>query len=87
MKDDAALIRKLVQLERRMDNLAQPEVGVPIAVTNVANPPTDANLDTAFPNAYHGFVGLVDDNNAGTTVWLCAYVNSKWWYELLTEAL
>lgn len=83
------ITRKLLKLERRLDNLVQPEVGHKISEDNVSSPPTDAELDAAFPNAYNGFVGLVDDNGTGSggTVWLVAMVNSVWWYEQLTEAV
>ena len=64
-------------------------VYVPTATDNVSSPPTDAELDTAFgqPSALgDGFIGLLDDNGAGTTVWLCQVINSAWWYEGLTKA-
>lgn len=59
------------------------------ATDNVASPPTDAELDTAFgqPSGLgDGFTGLLDDNGAGTTVWLCYVINNAWWYEQLTKA-
>ena len=81
------IVRNLTRLEKRLDNLPRPEVGHKISEDNVATPPTDAQLDTAFPNAYNGFVGLVDDNGAGTVVWLVAMVNDSWFYEGLTLAV
>ena len=81
------IVRNLTRLEKRVDNLPRPEVGHKISEDNVAVPPTDAQLDTAFPNAYNGFVGLVDDNGAGTVVWLVAMVNDSWFYEGLTLAV
>lgn len=86
MREDV-LAREMWMLRKRLDDLARPEIGHLIATDNVSAPPTDAELDTAFPNAYEGFIGLVDDNGAGTTVWLVAYVNSGWWYEGLTAAV
>ena len=62
---------------------------LPTAVDDVASPPTDAELDTAFgqPGTLgDGFVGVLDDAGAGTTVWLCVAMNSAWWYEELTKA-
>ena len=84
---DLELVRKIQELERRLDNLQLPEVGIKVVGDNVSSPPTDGELDTAFGTVYDGFVGLVDDNAGGTTVWLCAFVNSKWWYEQLTAAV
>lgn len=58
--------------------------------SNVGNPPTDAQLDAAFgaPGVVgEGFVALVDDNDAATTVWLVASVGGAWWYEQLTKAV
>jgi len=60
-----------------------------VATTNVTDPPTDAELDTAFgapATVGEGFVGIVDDNNAETTMWLVAAVGSTWWYVELTKA-
>lgn len=57
---------------------------------NVSSPPTDAEIDAAFgtPAAVgDGFIGLIDDNGAGTTIWLCVALNSQWWYEQLTAAV
>ena len=34
-----------------------------------------------------GLLCIVDDSGAGTAVWLCTPVNSKWWYVGLKEAL
>lgn len=84
---DLELVRKIQELEQRLDALAFPEIGVKVVGDNVSNPPTDGELDTAFGTVYDGFIGLVDDNAGGTAVWFCAYVNSKWWYELLTAAV
>ncbi len=61
----------------------------PTSTDNVASPPTDAELDTAFGEPAllgDGFFGLLDDNGAGTTVWLCYVINLAWWYEQLTKA-
>jgi hypothetical protein len=60
-----------------------------ISNANVSNPPTDSELDVAFGNAAglgDGFMGLVNDGGAGSTVWLCFVVDGSWWYEALTEA-
>jgi hypothetical protein len=60
------------------------------AVTNVASPPTDANLDTAFgtPAAVgSGFVATLDDNAAGTAMYLVASDGTNWWHSLMTKAV
>ena len=57
---------------------------------NTANPPTDAQLDTAFGTPAQvgdGFMGLLDDNGAGTAVYLCVARNSAWWYAAMTKAV
>ena len=82
--------RAIKRLERRLDDLTLPEVGIQVSVNNVANPPTDAELDTAFgapANLYPGFMGLVDDADADTTVWLVVTNGTSWWYEGLTKAV
>lgn len=56
---------------------------------DVTDPPTDAELDTAFgtPAAVGaGFVGVVDDDGAGADVWLVASDGTNWWYTALTKA-
>lgn len=61
-----------------------------VSTANVSNPPTDAELDAAFDvpaNLPNGWMGLVNDNNAGTAVWLVTAVGGAWWYELLTKAV
>jgi len=61
-----------------------------ISTANVSNPPTDAELDSAFDtpaNLPTGFIGLVDDNGAGTTLWVVVADGSNWWYVGLTVAV
>jgi hypothetical protein len=60
-----------------------------VSTADVASPPTDLQLDTAFglpATVGDGFIGLVDDAGAGNAVWLIVALNSKWWYASLTEA-
>lgn len=57
---------------------------------DVSDPPTDAELDTAFGQPAtlgEGFMGIVDDNNAQTKMWLAVTGGSTWWYEELTKAV
>ena len=81
------LIRRLVALEKRLDNLVMPEVGLRCSDANVSNPPTDAELDAAFPNRYNGFSAVVDDNGDGLLTWFVVYTSVGWWYEGLSLAL
>jgi hypothetical protein len=56
---------------------------------DVTDPPTDAELDTAFgtPAAVGaGFTGVLDDAGAGADVWLCASDGTNWWYVAMTKA-
>ena len=87
MSLDNEMVRRLVLLERQLDNLPRPEVGLKRSVANVSNPPTDAELDAAFPNAYGGFAAIVDDQGAGLIVWFVVYSGTSWWYEGLTKAV
>jgi len=61
------------------------------AVTNTANPPTDAELDTAFGDPTvvgSGYVGILDDNDGGTAVYLCFTTGTagEWFYIAGTKA-
>ncbi len=84
------IIQQIRELTQQLIQLETAEFDFVCVNDNVSNPPTDAQLDTAFgiaANLYDGFTGLVDDAGAGTTVWLCIVKNSKWWYEQLTAAV
>lgn len=50
---------------------------------DIADPPTDANLDAAFgtPAALGpGFIGIIDDNSGDTDVWICFTNDVSWFY-------
>lgn len=86
------LLREIDALKRRVERLEAVEVEAYARPSgnNVSNPPTDAQLDTAFgqpADLRWGFMGLVDDNDADATVWLVATNGTSWWYEQLTKAL
>lgn len=85
------LVEELAALRARVGELEAREAPVaPVATDNVSSPPADAELDAAFgtpAGVGAGFVGLVDDNGAGTAVWLVASDGSNWWYEGLTKAV
>lgn len=63
--------------------------GQPYSAANVTNPPTDAELDTAFgtpATVGAGFTGVLNDAGAGANVWLVASDGTNWWYVALTQA-
>lgn len=62
---------------------------VAVATDDVTNPPTDAELDTAFgtPAAVGaGMIGVLDDNGAGTNCYLVWSDGTNWWYAAGTKA-
>jgi len=66
------------------DNLLEQDV------SNVGNPPTDAELDAAFgtPAALgRGFVATVDDADGDTDVWLVWTTDTSWFYVKGTKAV
>lgn len=85
---DIELAQKLNDIERRLDRMAQPEVGVTRLTTNVSNPPTDAELDGALgsPANFYG-VAVIDDAGGGTTWWLIVSDGTVWLYEQLSKAV
>lgn len=67
-------------------------VSTKVSNANVTNPPTDAELDSAFgdPSTLPtGFVGVLDDNGAGTNVWwvYTTGVAGEWFYVAGTKAV
>jgi hypothetical protein len=60
------------------------------ASDDVSNPPTASELATAFGAASAvgaGYLGLLNDNGAGSNVYLCASDGSDWYYQALTKAV
>ena len=50
---------------------------------DVADPPTQANMDNAFgegASANDGMIGIINDAGAGTNTWLCVNTNGAWYY-------
>jgi len=61
-----------------------------VDTSNVSNPPTDAQLDTAFgtpATVGTGFTALLDDNGDGNNVYLVASDGTNWWHVALTKAV
>lgn len=56
---------------------------------NTSNPPTDAELDSAFgtpASVGKGFFGVVNDNGAGTAEYWCWSDGTNWWFISGTKA-
>lgn len=56
---------------------------------NVSDPPTTAELNSALGSASTvgaGYMALLDDNNAGSDVYLCVSTGSNWGYVKMTLA-
>lgn len=73
--DDAGVIRR---------------IGHQYDETDVADPPTDANLDGIFgapADLEGGFIGIVNDNAGDTDVWLVFTTDSNWYYLQFTQAV
>ena len=85
------LYRRIADLEKRLTRLEA--AGWPrtqYSIANVLDPPLDGNLDADFGTPATlgpGFIGVVNDNNADTDIWLCVTTATKWYYIQLTEAL
>lgn len=61
-----------------------------LATDNTANPPTDAELDTAFGTPATvgiGFLAILDDAGAHANVYLVASDGTAWWHVALTKAV
>ena len=84
-KRNAELVRNLTP-----DFIRRGDPVIPsLSTNNVNNPPSDANLDSAFgtpANLPDPFFGIVDDNGLGTTVWLVVATNGSWFYTAMTLA-
>lgn len=93
MSETEQLHRQIFALERRiaaLERLSTSSSSLTVSTDNVSNPPTYAELVTAFGTPAvvgEGYTALVDDNNAETTVWLCVAIGTTWWYVGLTNAL
>ena len=79
------LVRELESLRRRVDYLeaANNRPNVPTGAAALANPPTDAELDSLFGTAstlYDGFIALAFDSGVGGEQWFVAIDNAGSWY-------
>ncbi len=86
------LQRQITFLTRRIASLEAVEQSTHQGVftDNVSNPPTDAELDSAIgtPSTVGaGYLALLDDNGAGTNVYLVASDGTNWWHVAMTKAV
>jgi hypothetical protein len=71
-------------------NVAVGGGALPVSTANVSNPPTDAELDTEFgtpATVGAGYQAIVNDNNAGTNVYIITSDGANWWYAAMTKAV
>jgi len=77
------------QIEALQDMIAYGDY-LRVSAANVSNPPTDAELDSAFgtPAAVgEGFTALVNDGGGDTNIYLVASTGTAWAYVSLTVAV
>lgn len=63
--------------------------GIAYSTADVSNPPTDAELDSAFGTPASlpvPFAAVVNDNDADTAMYLVVSNGTSWWYGALTKA-
>lgn len=63
--------------------------GLNVSVANITNPPTDAELDSAFgtpATVGAGYAAIVNDNNGDANNYLVVSNGTSWWYAALTKA-
>ena len=80
----------LRQLAPAIPNFTDNSLRVQLSTANVSSPPTDAQLDTAFDTPATvgaGFLALLDDNGAGSAVYLIASDGTNWWHCAMTKAV
>lgn len=66
------------------------KVTATLATTNVSNPPTETQIISAFGTAQSvgkGFIGIIDDANFHTALFLCVSDGTNWHFEALSRAL
>jgi hypothetical protein len=61
-----------------------------LATPDVSSPPTDAELDAVFGTPAEvgpGFLRLIDDNAAGSALYIIASDGANWWHFTATKAV
>jgi len=59
------------------------------STADVGDPPSASDIGTALgapATVGSGAIGVIDDNNAHTDVWLCVSDGTNWWYAAMTKA-
>lgn len=90
----APLAADLVAIESSGDSYAKRKAQLgnltrKVSTANISNPPTDAELDSAFgtpANVGAGFFALVNDNGDGNNFYLVASDGTNWWHAAMTKA-
>ena len=82
---------QMERLNRRLDNLEHMEPGTVVyKESTFSNPPTDAQLDSAFgtpANLHNGFVGIGRSTTIENHSFICWVANdNQWYYEVGTLA-
>lgn len=74
-------------LESQVVDISSTPIVLGFSTDNVAIPPTDAQITTAFGSQSVGFVGILIDNGGIGTVFLVVKSElDSWWYEQFTKA-
>jgi len=63
---------------------------IAVDTTNVSNPPTDAELDSAFgapATLETGFTAYINDNGAGNDFYQVTADGTNWWISTYTKAV
>lgn len=94
IKIDENIIHQIMQaletLEGRVRGLSRGNPYVKVSQNNTANPPSAAELATAFGAAATvgaGFVGIVNDNNADANNYLVFSNGTSYWILTATKAV
>lgn len=77
-------------LDRLYHRFTTGDLVVRVVLPDVSNPPTDAQLDAQFgPPAEvgAGFMRVIDDNGAGSNLYLVLSDGSNWWHIAATKAV
>lgn len=75
---------------RRIESWEPTSIVVKYSTANVAAPPTDAQLNTEFGDPAtlnQQWLAILDDNGAGTSVYLITHDGTDFWYVSLTKAI
>jgi hypothetical protein len=87
-------LSKIERLEDRLEALERmARTGTTVQIeafeTNVSNPPTDAELDSALGEPADvgvGYTAIINDNGAGANCYLVWSDGANWWYEAGSKA-